>query len=120
SWGRCRISWPEVMARNRALALEARAVLAAALAIAPPCPDAMIGSLAALPLPDAPRITPPTSSLYAEPLQQVLIDRHQIQVPIAPWPAPPRRLVRVSAHLYNRIDEYRRLADALKDELARE
>jgi hypothetical protein len=41
-------------------------------------------------------------------------------VPIVPWPAAPRRLVRPSAHLYNAIDDYRRLAAALVDELARE
>jgi isopenicillin-N epimerase len=112
--------WPAVMARNRALALAARAALAAALGTPAPCPDAMIGSLAALALPDAREITPPGSSLYAEPLQQALVDRHHIQVPVAPWPAPPRRLVRVSAHLYNRIDEYRRLGAALVEELGRE
>lgn len=34
-------------------------------------------------------------------------------VPIVPWPAPPRRLVRVSAQIYNRKREYVRLAGAL-------
>jgi hypothetical protein len=36
------------------------------------------------------------------------------------WPAPPRRLVRVSAQLYNRTAQYARLADALRKELAAE
>src|SRR5262249_2707414 len=112
--------WPAVMARNRALALEARAALTAALGIRPPCPDAMIGGLAALPLPDARAVTPPGTSPDGEPLQLALVERHHIQVPVSPWPAPPRRLVRVSAHLYNRIDEYRRLGAALVEELARE
>ena len=112
--------WPEVMAANRALALEARRVIAATLGVAPPCPDTMIGSLAAVPLPDAAEVTPPSSALYTEPLQQALHNRHRIQVPIVPWPAPPHRLVRVSAHLYNRTDQYRRLARALEQELARE
>jgi isopenicillin-N epimerase len=112
--------WPEVARRNRALALEARALLADALGVPPPCPDAMIGSLAALPLPDARAAAASSSSLYAEPLHAALVSRHRVQVPVVPWPAPPRRLVRVSAHLYNRIDDYRRLAAALADELARE
>jgi isopenicillin-N epimerase len=112
--------WSAVQARNHALTLAARDVLAAALGIAAPCPDAMIGSLAALPLPDARAAEPPRSSLYAEPLQQALVARHHIQVPVAPWPAPPRRLVRVSAHLYNDAEQYRRLAAALVEELARE
>jgi isopenicillin-N epimerase len=36
------------------------------------------------------------------------------------WPAPPRRLIRVSAQLYNSIDQYQRLAEALSKELAAE
>jgi selenocysteine lyase/cysteine desulfurase len=33
------------------------------------------------------------------------------------WPAPPRRLVRVSVQLYNRPEEYEALAQALSTEL---
>ncbi len=43
--------WPEVMAANHALAIEGRDRIAAALGIAPPAPDAMLGSMAALPVP---------------------------------------------------------------------
>src|SRR5439155_24967032 len=44
--------WPEVMRRNRRLALQARAHLAGVLGVEPPAPGSMVGSLAALPLPD--------------------------------------------------------------------
>src|SRR5881398_800427 len=50
--------WPELMARNRALALEARRILCEALAVTPPCPDEMIGSLATVPLPDGSAASP--------------------------------------------------------------
>ena len=36
-----------------------------------------------------------------------------IEVPLPPWPAPPKRLLRISAALYNRREEYEQLASAL-------
>jgi isopenicillin-N epimerase len=106
--------WDELRARNRALALEARRILAAALGVEPPAPDDMIGALAALPLPDGTG-APAQSPLYLDPLQDELLARFGIEVPIIPWPAPPRRLIRVSAQLYNTRAEYERLAAALAD-----
>lgn len=106
--------WPALMASNRAGALAARRTLCDALGVPPPAPDAMIGSLAAVPLPDAADASPPTSSLYADPLQERLYAEHSIQVPVVPWPAPPRRLVRVSWQVYNRPEQVERLATALR------
>lgn len=103
--------WPAVMQRNRALALRGRDILSSRLGIAPPAPDRMLGSMAALPLPDGSLDTAP--SLYGDPLQDALLDTFKIEVPIVPWPAPPKRLVRISAQLYNEEAEYERLADAL-------
>ncbi len=103
--------WPDVMRTNRALALEAREIVRAALGVERPAPDSMIGSMAALPLPDGE--AGPPSSLYVDPLQQRLFDAHRIEVPISPWPASPRRVLRVSAQLYNDAGDYRRLASAL-------
>jgi isopenicillin-N epimerase len=73
----------------------------------------MIGSLAAIPLPDAESIEPPVSPLYLDELQEELLARSGIEVPVIPWPAPPKRLLRVSAQLYNSLPQYRRLAAAL-------
>jgi isopenicillin-N epimerase len=104
--------WPEVMRRNHDLVLAARRLLAAALRIAPPAPESMLGALAAVPLPDGdPLVTP--SPQWMDPLQQLLVEEHRIEVPIFPWPAPPRRLLRISAQLYNDLEEYRRLATVL-------
>lgn len=104
--------WPGVMARNREKVLAARRLPCARLDIAKPCPEAMIGSLAAVPLPDGPPGAPKTP-LHADPLQDALFEQFAVEVPIVPWPAPPKRLVRVSAQLYNRAGDYERLADAL-------
>ncbi len=95
--------WPEVMRRNKAKAAAARDVLCRALRVAPPCPTEMLGSLASVPLPDGP----------AEALQDALFFQKRIEVPVMPWPAPPHRLIRISAQLYNSPEEYERLAGAL-------
>jgi isopenicillin-N epimerase len=105
--------WTELRAKNRALALRARERLCDALGVAPPVPDDMIGSLAAVPLP--PGDAPSFSLLYTDPLQQVLLERFAIEVPIAPWPASPARLVRISAQVYNTMEQYERLAAALRE-----
>ena len=110
--------WPALMARNRALALEARRLLCAAVGTEPACPDEMIGSLASVILPDG--VTTDTGWRAPDPLKARLFDGHRIEVPIFRWPAPPRRLVRVSAQLYNRAEQYTRLADVLRKELAAE
>lgn len=109
--------WDAIRARNHALAVAARDRLASSLRIDPPCPDTMLGSMAAVPLPDGDG-SPPRSALYTDPLQDELRERFRIEVPIAPWPAPPRRVLRVSAQLYNRPEDYDVLAEGLQALLA--
>jgi len=103
--------WSELMQRNHALALEARRTICAALGVPPPCPDAMTGSLAAIPIADG---SPDAAPFHADPLQDTLLARFGIEVPVSPWPAPPKRLVRISAQIYNTPSQYERLAAALK------
>ena len=110
--------WPALMARNRALALEARRLLCAAAGTPPPCPDEMIGSLASVLLPDG--LTTEVMWRQPDPIQRRLFDGWGIEVPIMSWPAAPRRLIRVSAQLYNTRDHYTRLAEALAKELPAE
>ncbi|MBI4607614.1 MAG: aminotransferase class V-fold PLP-dependent enzyme [Candidatus Rokubacteria bacterium] len=106
--------WPALMARNRTVALDARATLCETLGAPLPCPDAMIGSLAALPLPDGSSV-PPVPRAGRDPLQAALLERFSIEVPIMAWPRPPRRLIRISAQLYNSAADYQRLARALAE-----
>jgi isopenicillin-N epimerase len=104
--------WPALRAHNRALALAGRRVLCDALGIAIPAPDSMIGSLASVPIWDG-AATPPTSGLYSDPLQDALRERAGIEVPVTSWPAPPHRLLRISAQLYDTMADYERLAAEL-------
>ncbi|HJW94499.1 MAG TPA: aminotransferase class V-fold PLP-dependent enzyme [Thermoanaerobaculia bacterium] len=94
--------WPEIMRRNHDLALRARDLLCAKLHIDKPAPDEMVGSMAAFPLSDGD---------FNE-LQDALFAKG-IEVPIMPWPRFGKRLLRISAQLYNTIDDYERLAAAL-------
>lgn len=109
--------WSEWMARNHALACAARDLLCASLGILPPCPDSCLGAMAAFPIPDARNHDQPRSPLYMDPLQDRLLLEHQIEVPIIPWPGPPKRLLRVSAQAYNQLADYELLGRALRKEL---
>lgn len=105
---------PAVMVANHDLALLARQILTDALSIAAPAPDEMLGSMASLPLPDSPRRGTDRS---IDPLSRLLRERG-FTVPVFLWPAWPKRLIRVSAQSYNRVDQYQRLGVALQELLA--
>jgi len=105
--------WDELRAHNRALALDGRRLLCDALGIAPPAPAEMIGAIATVPISDGTATGPPRSPLYADPLQAALLERFGVQAPVIPWPAPPRRVLRISAQLYNTVADYETLARAL-------
>ncbi|MGH7951532.1 MAG: hypothetical protein ACREFE_06395 [Limisphaerales bacterium] len=87
--------------------------------IAEPCPAEFIGSLAAVPLPKAAKSQFLKLPLNESPLQDALRQKYKIEVPIIFWPAPPKRLLRISAQLYNSPPQYERLAAALRAELPR-
>jgi isopenicillin-N epimerase len=91
--------------------------LCAQLKIPVPCPDELIGSLASMPLPDAAPDALPGLPFNEYPFQDALRVKHGIEVPIMPWPAPPNRMLRISAQLYNSLPQYEKLAAALAKEL---
>ncbi len=109
--------WPEIRHRNHDLCLAGRDILCKALSLEPPVPNNMLGSISTLTLRAAAN-TPPAPTRYHDPLQDALVDRHHIQVPV--WSLPNgTRCLRISAQVYNSLDQYRYLADALKAELRR-
>ncbi len=107
--------WPEVMGRNRALALEAREAVGTALGVPPAAPGQMIGSMASVPLPPA---APGSAAARLGPqgLGGWLRERG-VEAWLYPWPSPGGMLVRVSAQLYNAKEEYGRLGALLADAL---
>lgn len=104
--------WPGVMAANRALALAGRDLLATALGVPLPAPEAMIGSLASLPLPP-----PEPGSPLAEVGATGLADWCRARG-METWAySHPVPLVRLSAQRYNDLDQVARLADLLREAL---
>jgi isopenicillin-N epimerase len=96
----------EVRTRNHALAVAMRRVLVDAGA-AVLAPESSLGAMAAVPI----ELPPNTAPLA---LQEQLL-RDGWEVPIVPWPPPIGPLLRVSAHLYNSIDQIERLLAKLRE-----
>lgn len=107
--------WPELMERNRALALRGRDIVGEALGVPPPCPGVMIGSMAALPLPAAAPGSP-VAGLEWDALSAWTRARG-IESWFFPWPCPGGKVVRLSAQAYNHEDQYRALAMLLLEAL---
>jgi isopenicillin-N epimerase len=108
-----------VRARNHRVIVAARRQVAEALGVALPCPDALLGSMASLPLPTgfglgAQADSRPASALDEDPLHARLIDEYGIEVPVLASRATPERVLRISAQLYNGAHAYERLAEALR------
>jgi isopenicillin-N epimerase len=100
--------WARLREENHRLALRAREILCAALRQPAPAPDDLIGSMASVLLPPALEPLPSgPDPLYLE------LARRGFEAVIAPWPARPQRVLRVSAQLYNDVEEYERLARVL-------
>jgi isopenicillin-N epimerase len=101
--------WPAIYEENHRKVLAGRDVLVKRNGLASPLPEDCMGSLAILALP----ALPGESAFGSDPLQKALWEEHRIEVPVFSWPGTPRRLLRLSAQLYNSLEDYERLAGAL-------
>jgi isopenicillin-N epimerase len=104
--------WPQVMAVNRALTLQARSLLLESSGAEVACPEAMIGSMASLPLPPA-TAGSPAHRLDCAGLHDWFRARG-VETWLYPHPVP---LLRISAQLYNDLDQFKRLASLLEEAL---
>jgi isopenicillin-N epimerase len=104
------LGWEAVRAHNSALAAYGQEVVGAALALDPaglPQPGHPEVSMRIVPLPAG----LVTSSPEAQALRQYLADRLAVEVQVTAWNG--RGLLRLSAQVYNRADEYERFAERL-------
>ena len=104
--------WPQLMAANRNLALQARALLLESFAADAPCPESLIGSIASIPLPPA-AAGSAASRLDAKGLHDWFRERG-VETWLYSNPVP---LVRVSAQLYNHLDQFKQLVSLFEEAL---
>ena len=105
--------WSTIIEHNQLLAHLARKLLCEALDCEVPCPDEMLATLATIPLPL--KLDSPSPEIPL--LQERLFDQWHIEIPIIPNPQIGCYLVRLSAFLYNHLEEYQRLSEALHQEI---
>ena len=107
--------WTTIMQRNHDLAIQGRDILCKRLGIQQPCPNEMIACISTIKLPGE---IPVQEKMHEpDPLHHTLSEKYNIQVPVWSWPSPEGRYLRISAQLYNSIEQYELLADALVNEL---
>lgn len=108
--------WDAIMQHNHDLAIQGRRILCDRLGLAIPCPESMIACIATMMLPEGSGGGIPLHE--PDPLHIVLQEKYGIQVPVWSWDSPKGRYFRISAQLYNHVDEYHYLAEALANELS--
>lgn len=108
-----------LMARNRALALQAGNNLARALGGTPSAPPEMRGAMAAIALemPSGPGLAVSLTSDLATALRRELASAHGISVPVSVF--ADRLWLRISAQIYNEAADYAALAAAWPQALLR-
>jgi isopenicillin-N epimerase len=97
--------WPAVRQRNNDLARRGAELVARRIGTSPPVADGLAAAMRLVPLPA------PLAEAEARALEGRLLDEHGVVVPVTylgGW-----RWLRVSAQLYNTLNDYERLAGAL-------
>jgi isopenicillin-N epimerase len=103
--------WREVRLRNHELAVKARSILCKRLGTEPLCPENMLGSMATVRLPEGFQGRALNGRFEEE--QVRLYRDFGIEVPFLRIGKQSERYIRVSAQLYNTVQEYEYLAEAL-------
>lgn len=115
--------WPQLMRENHEKIMAAREVISAELDerfVVETCPESMVGCMTSIIVPDAPEHLADAPSKYDDALQDALYERHGIVTPVWRFGATNARVVRVSAQLYNTMEQYQAFGKALRVEIDRE
>jgi isopenicillin-N epimerase len=106
--------WDELRLRNHELALSGRRILMDGLSLHSPAPDEMLGSLAAVPLPER-REPLDLRPMNLDPLTGELFEKYRVETLCSVWPSSPKRVLRISAQLYNGEGDVETLLGALRE-----
>ena len=103
--------WKEIRNHNKSLAIQGAKLIANKLEVELPVPESMLGTIVNIPLWDDK--IPEKFFNYYSGVKNLLYNKYKIEVPCMLFPQAPKQYVRVSAQLYNSIDEYEYLGDCL-------
>jgi len=109
--------WDALYQRNHDLVVAGAGIICDALGIKQQVPESMIGTMVGIPLPAPQSGVVTKGEIYDDALWDALYTKHHIQVPVWALPGIHPRVMRVSAQLYNTIEDFEKLAGALRTEL---
>jgi isopenicillin-N epimerase len=109
------IGWENTRKHNHDLVWEAGNLIAEKLNVTLPVSENMVGSLLNIPLPDCDAVTMKYHTSLE--FKKMLFEKYKIEVPIFNFPKAPKQWLRISAQLYNSIEQYAYLAECLRAEL---
>jgi len=105
--------WNTIKSHNRNLVYNTATMIADKLSVSLTAPKEMLGSIINIPMPMD--IVPRIKFNYYTDLKSQLFDKYKIEVPCMLFPAAPNQYLRISAQLYNSMEQYEYLADCLLD-----
>jgi len=103
--------WSELKHHNKSLALKGAKYIGDKLELELPVPESMLGSIITIPLWDD-KIPTINFNYYTE-VKNILYDQYKIEVPCFFFPQAPKQYFRISAQLYNSMEQYEYLAASL-------
>jgi isopenicillin-N epimerase len=104
--------WNGIKEHNHNLAWQGANLIAEKLNIELPLEEKFIGSIVNIPMPDGEEGFPKFNENC--PLKKVLFEKYKIEVPIFFFPSAPTQWLRISAQLYNSLEQYEYLAECLE------